>query len=70
MKGPQNLSVNGPHTCPPKHIDELSCVSLMSKYTTAIRSLYHHVVCNGPTSCKFNGTGNKLEEFGRGIFQA
>ena len=49
------LSVNGP----PKHIDELSRVSFMSiLYTTAIRSLYRHVVCNGPISCEFNGIGN------------
>ena len=33
------------------------------EYTTAIRSLYRHVVCNGPISCKFNGIGNKLEEW-------
>ena len=61
MDGPQNLSVNGP----PNHMDELSCsrscVSL-SIYTTAIRSLYRHVVCNGPIFCKFNGIGNKLGE--------
>ena len=59
MNGPQKLSVNGP----PKHIDELSCVSFMSIYTSAIRSLYHHVVCNGPISCKFNGIGNKFGEW-------
>ena len=56
MYGPKNLSVNGP----PKHFDELSCVSFMNIYTTAIRSLYRHVVCNGPISCKFNGFGYKF----------
>ena len=59
MNVPQNLSVNGP----PKHIDELSCVSFISIYTSAIRSLYRHLVCNGPISCKFNGTGHKLGEW-------
>ena len=59
MNGPQNLSVTGP----PKNIDEVSCVSLMSIYTTAIRSLYRHVVCNGPISCEFNVIGNKLGEW-------
>ena len=59
MNGPQNLSVNGS----PKHIDELSCVSFMSIYTTAIRSLYRQVVCNRTISCKYNGIGNKLGEW-------
>ena len=66
MNGPQNLSVNAP---PPhkknnkKHVDELSCVSFMSIHITAIRSLYRHVVCNRPISCKFYGIGNKLGEW-------
>ena len=56
MNGPQNLSVNGP----PKHIDALSCVSFMSIHTSAIRSLYRHVVCYGPISCKFNGIDKQV----------
>ena len=59
MNGPQNLSVNGPQ----KHIDKLSCVSFMSIFTTALRSQFRHLVCNGPISCKFNRIGNKLGEW-------
>ena len=29
-------------------------------YTTAIRSLFRHMVCNGPVSCKANRVGNQL----------
>ena len=29
-------------------------------YTTAISSLYRHVVFNGPVSCKANGAGNQV----------
>ena len=42
---------------PPKPIDELSCVSVMSIYTTAIRSLYRHVVYNGTISIWKQGGG-------------
>ena len=30
------------------------------RYTTAIRSLYRHVVCNGPVPCKAYRVGNQL----------
>ena len=30
------------------------------RYYTAIRSLYHHVVCDVPVSCKANGDKNQL----------
>ena len=36
-----------------------NCLNFMKVlYTTAIRSLYRHVICNGPVSCKCNGVGN------------
>ena len=32
----------------------------MTKYDTTLNSLYCHVVCNVPESCKANGVGNHL----------
>ena len=41
-------------------LDSLLGTALMESYTTAIRSLHHHVVCNGPLYCKANGVGIQL----------
>ena len=35
--------------------------SYLTEYSSAIRSLYHHMVCNIPVSCKANGDRNQLE---------
>ena len=37
---------------------EHSTVGLLYRYYTAIRPLYHHVVCDVPVSCKANRARN------------
>ena len=39
----------------------LYIVALKSAYSTDNRSLYGHVVCCVPVSCKANGVGKELE---------
>ena len=39
----------------------LYIVALKSAYSTDNRSLYDHVVCCVPVSCKTNGVGKELE---------
>ena len=74
-KVPVNFLWNSPKNClwmvpeiclwmVPKHhvwLSELLCSPVLwAYYTTAVRSLYHHVACNGQFSCKFNWVGNQL----------
>ena len=39
---------------------ERSTTGWLYRYYTAIRSLYRHVVCDVPVSCKANGDRNQL----------
>ena len=43
-----------------KNLDTYQILSSKFDYITAIRSMYRHVMCNGPVSCKANGVGNQL----------
>ena len=44
----------------PKEISCISCTCIMYCFNTTFMSLYRHVVCNVPVSCKANGVGNQL----------